>query len=61
MEKKIWNVVAVFLLVSNTFGIIILVETLIFKKPYISIFILILFASVYFNMKIFKIENLKLK
>ncbi|OQY64987.1 hypothetical protein B6D29_04595 [Microgenomates bacterium UTCPR1] len=46
MEREMWTTIAKIFFISNTLGIIILIETLIYDKPFISLFLLI-FALVY--------------
>jgi len=59
MDKKIWTQIAVILLASNTIGLIILMEMVVFKFPYLSLFLVILSLSIYINSKVFKIKLFK--
>lgn len=53
MDKKFWNTIILIVVLSNGLSILILFETLIFKKPFITLFILIFFATYRMNVRIF--------
>lgn len=54
MDKNFWNTIILVVVVSNGLSILVLFETLIFKKPFITLFILIFFATYKMNVRIFK-------
>jgi len=58
MERQLWHNFGVFLLISNTVGILALLETIIFRVPYITIFLVMFGILVYLNLKLFKVNNL---
>jgi len=62
MDKNFWNTIGLIVLVSNTLSIVVLFETLIFKRPYISLFIVLFFFTYKINEGLFKKkESLKSK
>lgn len=58
MERRLWKNIAWFLLISNTLGILVLIETILFKIPFITLFIVTLGIVLYANLKLFKVNNL---
>ncbi|MFZ6034815.1 MAG: hypothetical protein ACOYUB_01520 [Patescibacteria group bacterium] len=54
MEKKFWKYFAYGYLAVNTICLIMIFETIVLGKPYASLFLLILSATVYLNLKTFK-------
>jgi len=54
MDKTFWHTLGWILVISNALGIIILLETIIFKIPYVTLFIGIFFFIWEMNKKIFK-------
>jgi len=57
MSDRLWKFIAYGYFISNTLCLIVLLEILILGKPYISLFLLILAATAYLNLKNFKILN----
>lgn len=57
MERQLWFNISLILLVSNTLAVVILIETIIFKFPYLTLFIIITAASIYFNLKLFRLRR----
>ncbi|MEK7097021.1 MAG: hypothetical protein AAB859_01755 [Patescibacteria group bacterium] len=54
MERRLWHSIGLFLLISNTVGIIALIESIIYKIPYFTIFLLIFGLIIFMNLKLFK-------
>lgn len=54
MERQLWKNLGIFLLISNTLGIFALLETIIFKFPYVTTFLVLFAILVYMNLKFFK-------
>lgn len=54
MDRKFWNSIGIVLIASNGLAIIALLETIIFGRPYVVIFIIILYLTWSFNKKIFQ-------
>lgn len=54
MEKKFWKYFAYGYLAVNTICLIMIFETIVLGKPYVSLFLLILSVTVYLNLKTFK-------
>lgn len=54
MEKKFWHYFAWGYLIVNTACLIIIMETIVLGKPYVSLFAMILAAMIYLNFKTFK-------
>jgi len=54
MEKRFWRQFAVSFFVVNTVCVIILIEVLVFGRPYIFLFLLIFSLTFFLNRKIFK-------
>jgi len=57
MEQHFWRQFAVGFFVVNTVCVIILIEVLIFGKPYISLFLLILVFTFFLNKKLFRFSR----
>jgi len=53
MDKKFWDSLVIVVVVSNALGILVLFESIIFKFPFITIFIFILYCTWSVNKKIF--------
>ncbi len=53
MERKFWQYFAYGYLAVNTVCVIIIIETIVLGKPYVSLFLLILASMVYLNLKTF--------
>lgn len=53
MDKKFWDTIGLILVFSNAAGILVLFEMLIFKFPYVSLFLLIFYCMWEVNKKIF--------
>ncbi len=54
MERQLWRNLGIFLLISNTLGIFALFETIIFRFPYVTTFLVLFAILVYMNLKFFK-------
>lgn len=50
-ENKFWQLIAVAIFVSNTFGILILLEMFFLKKPFLSLFLIIFILTLAKNFK----------
>jgi hypothetical protein len=53
MERKFWKYFAYGYLAVNTLCAIVLIETIILGKPYVSLFLMILATMIYLNLKTF--------
>jgi len=53
MKENFWLLIGYILIAVNTLSVVILLEMIIFGKPYITLFILILYCAYRFNMKLF--------
>lgn len=54
MDNKFWRYFAYGFFAVNTISVIIMVEVLLYGKPYASLFLLIFFSTIYFNLRHFK-------
>ena len=54
MDKNFWYTIGLIVVISNGFSILILFETLVFKRPYITLFIFIFFITYKINEGMFK-------
>lgn len=53
-NTRLWNKIAWGFFISNTLGILVLVDVIFFRMPYITLFILIFSLTLYLNFKLFK-------
>lgn len=51
MEKKFWAYYSIGFLIINTLSILILIETIFFNRPYISLFVLCFLLTFLINKK----------
>lgn len=54
MDKNFWNTIGLIILISNGLAIVVLFETLLFSKPFVSLFIMIFFVTYRLNEGLFK-------
>jgi len=53
MKEDFWLLVGYILIIFNTLSVVILLEMIIFGKPYITLFLLILYCMYKLNMNLF--------
>lgn len=53
VEKKFWHYFAWGYLIINTVCLVMIIETIVMGKPYVSLFLLIFASLAYFNFKTF--------
>jgi len=58
MERQLWKNIGIFLLVSNTLGVFALLETIIFRFPFATIFLVLFAFLAYINLRFFKRESI---
>jgi len=54
MERQLWKNLGIFLLISNTLGVTVLIESIIYKIPHITIFLIIFAFTIFLNLKFLK-------
>jgi len=53
MDKKLWDSLVLIVVLSNALGILVLFESIVFKFPYVTLFIFVLYGTWSFNKKMF--------
>jgi HJR/Mrr/RecB family endonuclease len=53
MDKKFWDIIGIILVLSNALGVVVLLEMIFFKFPYISVFLIIFYFVWEMNKKMF--------
>ena len=57
MDKKLWADIGLFVVICNGLSILILFETIVFKIPFITLFIGILTITYKVNLKLFSVRH----